>query len=186
MTATKRNPANGSTVVSDADRLSQKEREVRRKHPRVIKGTIRKETDGAHAGKITVEITCAMRGCKVTRRVATSDLFQVKFCPDCTRKARNAARRAARQGDAPKATAKPAKKPAKKVAKAPATVKPTNDGGLPPQRKGGKLRIRKLIKEDAGALQSGPTNVVTPTLPPVEAAVAHAEALDCNPEPAAS
>lgn len=100
---------------TEAEVLAAKEREIRKKYPRVVPGSIRKEEDGPHAGKITVEIKCAHRGCKEIRRVATSDLFQVKYCEEHTKFYRNLARRNARAEKA--GDAKPAPK-TKKVKKA--------------------------------------------------------------------
>jgi hypothetical protein len=167
MNATKstKSTNNGATTMSEADRLLQKERDVRRKYPRAIKGTLRKETKGSHAGKFTVEIKCAQRNCSTIRRVATSDLFQVSCCLDCTRQLRNAARRAARKvsenGSSAIKTAKPAKA---KPAKAKPAPKMPDEGTLPPQ-KHTRLRIRKVLT-DAGTLQSGPVGETVPALPP--------------------
>lgn len=81
-------------VKSDAELLEEREAEIRKKYKRVLPGSIQREEDGAHVGKLTVEIKCG--DCDNTRRVATSDLFQVKHCPDCTRTLRNKKRRKAR------------------------------------------------------------------------------------------
>lgn len=67
-------------TLSEADQLKARERELRKKYKRIVVGSIRRETKGTHKNKLTVEITCAVRGCNETRRVATSDLFQVKYC----------------------------------------------------------------------------------------------------------
>lgn len=84
---------NVAVTPTDAEVLVAKEKEIRKTYRRVIPGSIQRETEGAHAGKLTVEIRCATRGCKNTRRIATSDLFQVKYCVECTREMRNAKRR---------------------------------------------------------------------------------------------
>ncbi|HKA53866.1 MAG TPA: hypothetical protein VKJ47_09425 [Candidatus Binatia bacterium] len=83
------------TAQTDAAaRLVAKERDTHKKYRHVLPGTIRAETEGTHAGKITVEIRCQTRGCKAVRRVATSDLFQVKRCAECAVLAKKAARKA--------------------------------------------------------------------------------------------
>jgi hypothetical protein len=90
-------PATKTTKTSDPDELVARERALRRLYRHVLPGTIQAETEGSHAGKLTVEIKCASRGCKETRRCATSDLFQVKRCLACTaiaKKARRAAKAA--------------------------------------------------------------------------------------------
>lgn len=55
--------------------------ELQNKYPRVQSGSL--EFDEA-AGKQTVLIKCAVRGCKNERRVFTSDLFQVDKCEEHT------------------------------------------------------------------------------------------------------
>ncbi len=70
-------------VQTPEEVLAAREKELRKKYKRIVEGSIRKETDGLHAGKITVVIACATKNCLNTRRVATSDLFQVKFCEEC-------------------------------------------------------------------------------------------------------
>jgi hypothetical protein len=71
-------------VKTDAEFLAERERDIRKKHRRVLPGTIRRETEGHHAGKLTVEMKCQNGSCEATRRVATSDLFQVRCCQECT------------------------------------------------------------------------------------------------------
>jgi hypothetical protein len=97
------NKTTTKVVVSDADLLAQKEKDLRKKYKRIVEGSIQRETEGSHAGKITVVITCLRKGCGATRRVATSDLFQSKYCTDCTAELRNRKRR-----DAAKAARKAA------------------------------------------------------------------------------
>ena len=87
----------GSSVVSDVEVLAGREVEIRKKYRYVVVGSICREVGGCHAGKITVEIRCGGRGCGGVRRVATSDLFQVRLCEVCTREVRNKRRRAARK-----------------------------------------------------------------------------------------
>jgi hypothetical protein len=93
-----------TTAPTEDARLKAKERETRKKYRHVVPGTIRAETEGAHAGKITVEIKCGSRGCKNVRRVATSDLFQVKRCAECAALAKKAARAANGKARASKKT----------------------------------------------------------------------------------
>lgn len=74
--------------LSDAEILAAKEKVLRRTYGRITPESIRRETDGLHAGKISVEIKCAARACGTMRRVATSDLHQVTLCIECTKEAR--------------------------------------------------------------------------------------------------
>jgi len=73
--------------------------ELRKKYPHVIPNTLQNAEagEGPHSNKRTVEIKCQHPGCKEKRRVATSDLAQVKFCEEHTRLARLERRRAARK-----------------------------------------------------------------------------------------
>ena len=57
------------------------------RYPNVVEGTLRMEAEGKHVGKQTVEATLA---CGHVARVATSDLFQVRRCPDCKKTAKKA------------------------------------------------------------------------------------------------
>jgi len=76
------------------DELAVAEKELRKKYPHVVKGSLRNISNGAtHKGKRTAEIKCAARGCTKTRRVATSDLAQVRYCDECTQERRAARRR---------------------------------------------------------------------------------------------
>lgn len=56
--------------------------------------------------KRTVEIVCQWEGCNETTRIATSDLHQVKFCPEHTAEHRKEQRRLRRQAKAAEAKAK--------------------------------------------------------------------------------
>lgn len=82
-----------SELTAEQQFLAERERDIRKKHRRVLPGTIRREVEGVHAGKLTVEMKCQTDGCKNTRRVATSDLHQVRFCTLCTVEIRNRRRR---------------------------------------------------------------------------------------------
>jgi hypothetical protein len=96
------------TKAEQAEELDEKERQLRRKYPRIVEGSIRPaakseaeavrlKVDKKFVHKITVEIRCATKGCPNVRRVATSDLAQVRYCEACTIKRRLARRKAARQ-----------------------------------------------------------------------------------------
>ena len=74
-------------------------KEISARYPQAIKGSLQSESSGKYAGKRTVEIRCAAEACKARRRVATSDLFQVRECTEHVAAAR-AARRAARRAEA--------------------------------------------------------------------------------------
>lgn len=75
------------------DELAAREKEIRKTYKAVISGSIRRETNGHHVNKLTVNIECCERGCKNVRRVATSDLFQVSRCEGCAEEHRKALRR---------------------------------------------------------------------------------------------
>lgn len=98
-TATK---APKSAEEREREFLEQREAEILKKYKNVTPGSLRRETDGHHAGKLTVEITCGRKRrkddgteyvCGNKRRVATSDLFQVKYCEECIAEMRLAKRR---------------------------------------------------------------------------------------------
>lgn len=103
-----------NTNLDTNNTLVTREKEIRKAYKNVIAGSIRKEVDGLHANKLTVEIECSKRGCKNTRRVATSDLHQVHLCDDCTKEARAKRRKERLKG---KAEAKANKKSRKQAAK---------------------------------------------------------------------
>lgn len=87
-----------STAVRrlDSTELVQAEIALRKKYPHIVKGSLKNlGSRGAYAGKRTVMIKCSAPRCASTRRVATSDLAQVRFCEDCTQ-ARRAERRRAK------------------------------------------------------------------------------------------
>jgi hypothetical protein len=65
--------------------LAAAERELRRKYPHIVEGSIRAHTDGPHKGRRTVEIVCQNKGCQNKRRIHTSDAFQVELCAECTK-----------------------------------------------------------------------------------------------------
>lgn len=76
------------------EELAAAEKELRKKYKHIVTGTLRNVSNGAaHKGKRTIEIKCATRGCNATRRVATSDLAQVRHCVPCTLERRAARRR---------------------------------------------------------------------------------------------
>jgi hypothetical protein len=65
--------------------LAVAERELRRKYPHIVEGSIRTHKDGPHKGRRTVEIVCQNKGCQNKRRIHTSDAFQVELCTECTK-----------------------------------------------------------------------------------------------------
>lgn len=76
------------------EELAVAEKDLRKKYKQIVPGTLRNVSKGAaHNGKRTVEIKCATKGCNKTRRVATSDLHQVRHCVECTQENRAARRR---------------------------------------------------------------------------------------------
>lgn len=87
----------------EAEFLAERDAEICKKYKNVTPGSIQREAEGHHAGKLTVEITCHNKRrpeeggeqyvCGNTRRVATSDLFQVNKCEECVADARLARRR---------------------------------------------------------------------------------------------
>ena len=96
--------------------LARDEAKLCEKYPHVIKGTIADVNTFPEIGaKRSVEIACQYAGCEAKRRIATSDLAQVKYCAEHTRVARLERRKDAR---AAKAATKPPKPP-----KAPKTPK---------------------------------------------------------------
>lgn len=115
-TTAKKKATSDANVRPTAAELKAKETELRKKYPRIVVGSIRdiETKKGApHYNKMTVEITCAKRGCNEVRRIATSDLHQVTMCEEHTLEQRRANRRAARLA-AKKANTKkkaPSKKP---------------------------------------------------------------------------
>lgn len=58
--------------------LVEAEKKLREKYPHVIPGTLQLPAEGSR--KRSCEIACQEPGCKARRRVYTSDLFQVKYC----------------------------------------------------------------------------------------------------------
>jgi hypothetical protein len=98
--AAKRAPVSRPRKRLDEDGLKGQEGVLRKKYRHIVKGTLRnasKNKEDRHYNKRTVEITCTKRGCKATRRIATSDLAQVSMCEEHTRLARLKRRRDARK-----------------------------------------------------------------------------------------
>jgi hypothetical protein len=71
---------------------------LRKVYPHIVADSLKDATKrpGRFLQKRTVEIKCAYKGCDVVRRIATSDLAQVKFCKEHTRQLRLQRRRDAR------------------------------------------------------------------------------------------
>jgi len=86
-----------SAEETEAEAVMQAEREAIKKYGKgtkhsrdIIPGScIRDEK----TGKFQVEIRCSWDKCSSTRKVFTSDLFQVKYCEEHQREARNSRRR---------------------------------------------------------------------------------------------
>ena len=83
--------------------LAEQEATLIKKYSRIVKGSIQRHNSGRYAGKITVTIACKTKDCPNTRTVATSDLFQVKYCEECTEANRQARRKKNKKAE--KATA---------------------------------------------------------------------------------
>jgi hypothetical protein len=80
--------------------LAAAEAKLREKYDHVIPGTIKVHTEGLHANRRTVEIKCANSECRnPKRRVATSDLWQVKLCEECTKGNRSKKRSKKTEGE---------------------------------------------------------------------------------------
>lgn len=95
------------------------------RYPHALPGTLRFEDEGKHAGKQTVLIACSESGCKAQRRVATSDLFQIRFCEEHAKASRKAAQAEKREiAKAAKAAVKAATAEA-----TPAAAKPQAESG---------------------------------------------------------
>lgn len=93
---------NNQTVTKTAaELLADQEATLIKQYKQIIPGSIKRHNSGHYAGKITVEIRCKTKDCPNTRVVATSDLFQVEYCVECTE-----ARRQARRKKNKKAAAK--------------------------------------------------------------------------------
>jgi hypothetical protein len=76
--------------------LEEAEARLLAKYPHAVKGTLRPASPGSN--KPHIEIACQHPGCRVRRTVATSDLFQVRYCVEHT-----LARRAERKAEAKQA-----------------------------------------------------------------------------------
>lgn len=89
-----------SRKILDEKELKESELELRKEYPKIVKGSltnIDQDKDSPHYQKRTVEIVCAKRGCQEVRRIATSDLHQVRMCEACTRLERLKRRRERRK-----------------------------------------------------------------------------------------
>ncbi len=88
-----------SPVKLNREELAAHEAALRAKYPHIVEGTLRNigtdpEKDFYH--KRSVVIACAQPECTKTRRIATSDLAQVKYCVQHAIEARRLARRKAK------------------------------------------------------------------------------------------
>ena len=66
------------------------EQELKKRYPHFIEGTLHFDEKEQ---RNRCKIRCSEKGCKKTREVATSDLFQVKRCVGCTKAHRNEQRK---------------------------------------------------------------------------------------------
>jgi hypothetical protein len=91
---------------------------------RIVRGSLQEAgTSKEHGNKRTVMIKCEYQGCHETRRIATSDLHQVKYCPEHIKQVRLEKRKDLRAKNAKPKVAKP------KATKTKATkVKAKGDG----------------------------------------------------------
>ena len=109
--------------------LARDEAKLREKYPHIVPGTIADVNTYPEIGaKRSVEIACQYEGCSAKRRVATSDLAQVKYCSEHTRVARLERRkdaRAAKAATKPPKAPKPPKEKKEKAPKADASVAAT-------------------------------------------------------------
>ena len=86
----------GRTKVKrlNRDELGVAERVLRKKYRHIVPGTLKNlSANGLHHGKRTVVVTCAANKCENDRKIATSDLAQVRYCIECTTERRAARRR---------------------------------------------------------------------------------------------
>lgn len=103
--AAKKAPKAKKAATGTRKRLTPEEREAEearlsKKYPRIVKGSFRDidtNPESKFHNKRSVVIKCATPGCENTRRVATSDLPQVKYCEECTAKRRLERRKKARK-----------------------------------------------------------------------------------------
>ena len=98
---TKKKVASRPRPKLDDKALRAEERELKKKYPLIVQGTLRNVGEDPDQKPIwktkrTVVIRCSVKGCKNRRRVATSDLHQVTMCEDCTQKHRLQRKRDAR------------------------------------------------------------------------------------------
>lgn len=60
--------------------LAELDLKYSKKYAHYVKGSVKEQKGG---GKRIAQIRCTAKGCKDTRQVFTSDIFQVKLCEDC-------------------------------------------------------------------------------------------------------
>lgn len=76
------------------DELNAAEKQLHKKYRHIVAGTLKNvSANGMHAGKRTVKIECATPNCDNERKIATSDLAQVRYCCECTQERRAERRR---------------------------------------------------------------------------------------------
>lgn len=69
-----------TATVAKTKRGRMTEEQLIAKYPHLVKGSL---AFNAESGKQTGKIRCQASGCKQTRTVFTSDLFQILYCEDC-------------------------------------------------------------------------------------------------------
>lgn len=79
---------------TEVELVARRDKELCKKYKHAVAGTLQRETSGHHANRMTMEIKCCEKGCDKKRRVATSDLFQVKLCEEHSKSKRNKKARA--------------------------------------------------------------------------------------------
>jgi hypothetical protein len=115
----------GDALYEAEAELVAKYKPVKGKEYLIVSGSLWNSKDPravemGFGSKRTVEILCQFEGCNKTRRVATSDLAQVRYCEEHTQALRLIRRREARKvkAEAKKKEVKKAKRAEKVAAKA--------------------------------------------------------------------
>ena len=85
-------PAQAKKAKKIGNRMTPEE--VYEEYPHAVRGSLHFDRE---ANKQAVTIVCTEEGCSNEREVYTSDLWQVRRCDSCTRKARRARARARRK-----------------------------------------------------------------------------------------
>jgi hypothetical protein len=91
-------------TTKPVETLEEAEARLLAKYPHAVKGSLRAAAPGSN--KPHIEVACQHPGCRARRLVATSDLFQVRYCVEHTlarRAERMRERKAERQAQAKQA-----------------------------------------------------------------------------------